>query len=246
MNPLKKTLKKLFTSPFTIQVQQHKDEHFQLDITNHETIFTDIYKTKRWGGAKADSVSGPGSDVRQTMTITKDIPIVISDLEIATMLDIPCGDFHWMKNVKLNSLQYIGADIVEALINKNTELHGNAATSFQKLNLIEDIIPKVDLIFCRDCLVHFSFADIFQALNNMCNSQSEYLLTTTFTNRTHNRDIPTGKWRPLNLERGPFMFPKPLKMINENCTEAQGAYADKTLGLWKISDIRNIFINYRR
>jgi hypothetical protein len=210
---------------------------------NHETVFTHIYKSKKWGGKDSDSVSGPGSDVLQTAVISKKFPHLFTEFGIATMLDIPCGDFHWMKNVELGAINYTGADIVEALINGNTKQYADAGKHFQKLNITEDKLPKVDLIFCRDGLVHFSFADIFHALNNICDSRSEYLLTTTFPARKNNKDIATGKWRTLNMTLAPFMLPKPLHIINEGCTQSAGAFKDKSLGLWKISDIRKSLIN---
>jgi hypothetical protein len=45
-----------------------------------------------------------------------------------------------------------------------------------------------------------SVNDIFLALNNICESNSKYLLTTTFTERSCNADIATGQWRTLNLQ----------------------------------------------
>lgn len=153
------------------------------------------------------------------------------------MLDIPCGDFHWMKNIKLNDIDYTGADIVTELVENHIKQYGTMCVKFQKLNLIEDALPKVDLVFTRDCLMHLSFQDIFSALNNLCNSQSKYLLTTTFTRRNRNQDIETGDWHVLNLEIAPFALPRPIKLINEGCTEGEGAYADKALGLWRIADI---------
>jgi hypothetical protein len=237
MNLLKKIAKKSPLLRFRSWLKRN-DKHGQLNVNHHKTVFTDIYKTKRWGGSQADSVSGPGSDVRQTAVITNALPIIFCDFDISTLLDIPCGDFHWMKNVDLGEIDYIGADIVDVLINKNTQQFLSTAKSFLQLNIIEDKLPKVDLILCRDCLVHFSFEDIFQALDNICKSNSKYLLTTTFTSRKQNKDITTGNWRTLNLQQAPFMLPKPLKLINEGCTEARGTYTDKTLGFWKIADIR--------
>jgi len=109
---------------------------------------------------------------------------------------------------------------------------------FRKLDLIRDRLPKVDLILCRDCLVHLCFADIVRALDNICDSRSGFLLTTTFTERRENHDIATGQWRFLNLEAAPFTLPRPLKVINEGCTEGEGVWGDKSLGLWRIADIR--------
>lgn len=201
-----------------------------------EDVFTKIYRSKAWGGE--DSLSGPGSDVCQTRIISSELPALFINFNISTMLDIPCGDFNWMKNVDLNTIDYMGADIIKELVQKNIEKWARDGVCFQHLNLIKDKLPKVDLIFCRDCLVHFSFADIFLALNNVCNSQSEYFLTTTFTGRKNNHDILTGQWRVINLELSPFVLPKPLTIINEECKEADGAYEDKALGLWRIADVR--------
>ena len=106
--------------------------------------------------------------------------------------------------------------------------------------LIENTLQQVDLILMRDGLVHMSYDDIFKSLNNVCNSMSQYLLTTSFTDRQDNGDIITGGWRPLNLEIAPFSLPKPITIINEKCTQGKLSYADKSLGLWKISDIAKI------
>ena len=201
-----------------------------------EQIFTNIYNNNGFNGK--ESISGPGSDIYQTRIIIKEIPLLFKDYNISTMLDIPCGDFYWMKEVDLKDIEYIGADIVDEIIKKNNEEYSKSNLHFKKLDLLKDTLPNVDLIFTRDCLVHLSFEDIFKALTNICNSNSKYLLTTTFTERTINNDIKTGQWRTLNLQIEPFFLPKPIKIINEGCTENEGIYSDKSLGFWKISDIR--------
>ncbi|MDD5699141.1 MAG: class I SAM-dependent methyltransferase [Victivallaceae bacterium] len=210
----------------------------RLKLSSAESIFTEIYRKNAWSGKS--SVSGEGSDLIQTGIIIRELPLLFSDFNISSFLDIPCGDFYWMRQVKLDKIDYIGADIVRKLIDRNTGRYAGKHVSFRHLNLIRDELPEADLIFCRDCLVHFSFRDIFAALANICRSQAEYLLTTTFTGRQENRDILTGEWRPLNLRLAPFSFPVPLKMINEGCTQAKGIYRDKALGLWKIADIREL------
>lgn len=236
MNTLRKIAKRIPVLPSLYRVLRNRYEYFQLKSQPPEAVFTNIYQNNRWGGT--ESVSGLGSDIHQTELIIKELPTLLSEYKIVSMLDIPCGDFHWMKNMDVSNIQYTGADIVDALIENNSKQYGKDGKSFQKINLINDNLPKVDLIFCRDCLVHLSFKDILDALHNICASNSEYLLTTTFTARNKNDDIATGQWRTLNLELPPFMLPKPIKLINEGCTEYEGAFADKALGLWKISEIQ--------
>ena len=200
-----------------------------------EEVFTSIYKEKHWGGR--DSASGPGSDDLQTDVLVTGLASVLRGLNARTLLDIPCGDFHWMRKVDLTGIDYTGADIVRELIARNSQLFGRGHLRFQHLDLMQGPLPGADLILCRDCLVHFSYTDIRRALRVMIASDSRYLLTTTFPARTGNFDIATGNWRPLNLQAPPFRFPTPLRILDEGCSEGEGAYADKCLGLWKISDL---------
>ncbi|MEO8451290.1 MAG: hypothetical protein ABI647_15960 [Gemmatimonadota bacterium] len=93
-------------------------------------------------------------------------------------------------------------------------------------------------MLCRDCLVHLSFADVGRALANIRSARITYLLTTTFPEEALNVDIATGDWRPLNLEREPFSFPPPLALLPEGCTEGDGRFQDKSLGLWLVGGER--------
>ncbi|MBB4522298.1 glycosyltransferase [Rhizobium leguminosarum] len=199
--------------------------------------FSEIYDKNIFGGRL--SRSGEGSDLVQTAAIRRQIPQLVTELGVETFLDAPCGDWYWMQHTALGVKQYTGVDIVEALIEKNRSNFGNETTSFRYANLTTDALPKVDLIFSRDCLVHLSFDDAKRILANFKQSNSKYLLTTTFTDRSVNNNL-VGKdsfWRPLNMLLPPFNFPPPLKLINEDCTEQRGQYADKCLGLWRLDDI---------
>ena len=196
-----------------------------------EGKFARIYRKNKW--RDPESVSGPGSNLEQTAMIRRELPGLLSELKVNRLLDVPCGDFNWMKEVTLPLEQYIGGDIVAELVSRNQEQYGGPGRSFLPLNLLKDELPQVDLILCRDCLVHFSFADIERALARMRASGSKYLLTTTYTRVEQNRDILTGEWRTLNLELAPFDFPVPLRVIDEQCPDPR--YADKHLALWTLS-----------
>ncbi len=196
--------------------------------------FKSIYESNHW--KNNESASGNGSDMTQTTEIRKHLPGLLREFDIQTFLDLPCGDFNWMQTVALPVREYIGCDIVEEVIRQNQKKFGNAHRDYRVLNLVSDDLPKADLIFCRDCLVHLSFQDIKKALANIKRRGISYLLTTTFTNTQENQDIVTGDWRTLNLEKSPFSLPAPLRLINEKCTEGNGYFADKSLGLWKMND----------
>ncbi len=200
-----------------------------------EQIFTHIYANNVWGDD--ESVSGVGSNLEQTAILRDNLPSLLRELGVRTLLDVPCGDFHWLSHTKLGVDRYIGADIVADLIHANQQRYQSArpAISFVQMNLLEDDLGRHDLILCRDCLVHFSNEHVRRALKQIAKSGSTYLLTTTYPGRVNERDIATGQWRALNLEAAPFSLPKPLTTIVEGCTERRGRFPDKALGLWKIN-----------
>lgn len=198
-------------------------------------IFNNIYKSNHWKGVT--SVSGTGSDNSQTKIVIQSIDFLIKEFDIKSVLDLPCGDFTWMKRVNLNSVEYIGGDIVEGLIHDNSAKYGNQHRQFKLLDITKDGLPKCDIIIIRDCLVHLSYNDIYKALENVMSSGCTYLLTTTFTDHSLNYDIPTGNWRSLNLQKAPFHFPPPIKTFKENTTEGNGEYSDKSLALWNIQEL---------
>ena len=209
---------------------------------SHLLVFKKIYETNFWGGR--ESVSGTGSSLYQTRALRKALLGIFENLQIETILDIPCGDFHWMKEVISDPIQYIGADVVDALIKQNNATYSSDHLSFEHMDLLTTPLPKVDLIFCRDCFVHFSFQDIHAAISQILQSGSKYILTTSFPEEKFNFDIHTGDWRPINLELAPFYFPKPVLIIDEECEESGGRYQDKSMFLWEVSSLD--FIQNRR
>jgi hypothetical protein len=223
LQKLKSALNKLYNHIF----------YYSYRSKSAKEVFEDIYQKKAWSGV---SHSGPGSDLEQTRKVRHSLQKVIAQYDIKTLLDVPCGDWFWMKETDLSSVQYTGGDIVEEIISRNQKYAGDQV-SFQFLDLLEPEIPAHDLVFCRDCLVHFSYRDVCRALENLKKSGSHYLLTTTFPGRV-NYDIITGNWRPLDLQAEPFNLSEPIQLINEGCTEGNGSYADKSLALWDLQTLK--------
>ncbi len=202
---------------------------------NTKKIFTEIYRNNSFLGR--ESKSGEGSGLLQTSLIRQELPVLLKRISARTLLDAPCGDLFWISKMELDIENYIGIDIVHELVVENRRKYGDRQHLFLDKNIIVDELPKADVILCRDCLVHLTYAQCFKVINNFKKSGSTYLLTTTFVDRNENNDLVKGLWRPLNLEKQPFLFPKPLTLINENCTEGNGNYSDKGLGLWLLKDI---------
>ena len=220
----------------------------QLSRRTAEQVFTELYLSNAWGSAH--SRSGPGSEVELTAGFRDRLPALWRELGVGTVVDVPCGDFAWMSRVDLSSVSYIGADIVAQIIDRNAREHARAGVRFEMADLINGYCPSADLVFCRDCLVHFSFKDIEKALTHIKRSGAKWLMTTHFPECPDNVDIATGQWRPLNLCRPPFGFSSARTVIQEiphtlyvalgekwtsldpNRVAWLGQWRDKSLGVW--------------
>lgn len=196
-----------------------------------EDTFRAIYRTNHWGASER---SGAGASVDQAAAVLTALTALIDRLHIRTLLDVPCGDFAWMRHLQAD-VSYIGGDVLPELIDANQRQWGGAARRFAVIDLLKDDLPAADLLLCRDCLVHFSFADVHAALANVRRAGCPWLLTTTFPGCAENEEIITGDWRPLNLQLPPFNLPPPALLIDEQCTEAGNVFTDKSLGLWRVS-----------
>jgi 2-polyprenyl-3-methyl-5-hydroxy-6-metoxy-1,4-benzoquinol methylase len=203
-------------------------------------VFTDIYDkdlfNSRSGNDNNVSKSGSGSDLEQTKEIIAKLPSLLKKYDIKSILDVPCGDFYWIRHIDLSGIDYTGADIVTKIIENNNKAYASENIRFQEIDVVNDAVPKVDLVICRDLLVHLKNDQIRKAIKNIRKSGAKYLLTTSFKNTTVNADNNTiGFWRPINLFLPPFSLTDPVDEIFENCTEANGKYNDKYLLLYQIN-----------
>lgn len=213
-----------------VRFKEVADQFAGRDLT---AAFTYIHETNLWGG---ESRSGLGSSSDETAVLRQAIPDMLTRVRARTLLDVPCGDFGWLSTVDLGDVEYVGADIVASLVLKNATTYRHPRRRFVRLDLTRDPLPRVDVVLCRDCFVHLSYANIFKCLANIRRSRSAYLLTTTFLQHEANEDIVDGDWRLLNLQQPPFGLPEPLAVVLEGCREGDGAYADKALALWRVTD----------
>jgi hypothetical protein len=209
-------------------LRQNLRERF-LTRNSPQDIFSEYARSNKWGDK--DSLSGKGSNLETTSELRK----LLKELGAKSMVDVPCGDFFWMAQVDLGEIEYLGRDIAPSLIERNAQEHRRKGRRFEVVDLITGPVPKGDVLFVRDCLVHLSNEHISQALTNIANSGRTWLLSTTFPQIDENLDILTGQWRALDLTKPPFNLPAPETFIVEGNGHLKGQTSDKTLGLWPVS-----------
>lgn len=232
-NLIPKSIKRKIKNWYAKRKSKKKKKYYKKHISGKTTeeVFSVIYyHGKTW--CPVESKSGKGSTLSFTKQLRPAFSRLIIERNISKIFDAGCGDFNWMKEIDLGNCEYIGGDIVKALINENEKLYGNENRSFVHCDIIHHDIPKVDMIICRDCLFHLPLKDIKLALYNFKRSGSKYLLTTSFPENKQNKDIETGQFRDINLCIYPFNLPDPIYIIDEKVEKI--IRRKRILGLWEL------------
>jgi hypothetical protein len=219
----------------TIAERRFAERAEELKDLGLQQRFERIYATNLW--SDPETRSGVGSTLDSTRAIRAELPKALRKLEARVLLDAPCGDFSWMQHVDLSGIDYIGGDIVPSIVERNQRLHASASRRFVQLDLTRDDLPAADVLLCRDCLVHLSYANIAAVMASIARSGTRYVIITSFPGRNDNYDVVDGDWRALDFQAPPFSFPEPVLTIVEGCEEEGGSYADKSLLAWRVDQL---------
>ena len=226
-----------------------------LPNTNLKEIFQDVYTNWRFGGWP-ESKSGGGSTMEETEIIRQQIKQLVKDKEIKSVVDVPCGDFNWMKDIVYSFESYTGCDIVPGLIADNQK-YANQIIKFQELDLTQGNIPEADLLIVRDVIGHLTLNDGKKIVENILKSKCKYLLTTTWysledekyyeKHTNFDREVTLDRqWEagaaqfyPVCLHSTPFNFPKPEFYIEEKPkVDGYENGVRKGLAFYEISKLR--------
>ena len=220
--------------PPVLAHQRFADDRESFTGLSLEQRFQRIHDTNLWGAPA--SLSGLGSEIDATAALRAELPRLLEKLGVTSLLDAPCGDAGWINRANLG-VRYVGVDIVPALTERlrARAIAGDIKGEYHLADITRDSLPRCDAILCRDCLVHLSFANIERAMANFRRSGAAWLIATTFPDWQTNADCEDGDWRALNFEQAPFDWGRPVELINENCTEAEGGWRDKSLGVWRLT-----------
>jgi hypothetical protein len=162
-----------------------------------------------WGNA--ESVSGDGSTLDYTHNLRHELAKFVRAFRVVSMFDAPCGDFNWMRAVEFPlGFQYLGGDIVVALVEANQARYAAPGRNFQRFDITTDSFPDADLWLCRDCLFHLPGEAILAALRHFARSRISFVMTTTHLNVSNfdNIEVAAGGFRMLDLYKPPYNLPR--------------------------------------
>ena len=170
-------------------------------ITDKE-IFTDIHLSNVWGGG-----SGLGSKVENARPFLAYLQKFINSTEIKSIVDIGCGDWELMREIKIpEHIQYLGLDIVDHIIAQNQSKYTRHNVKFKSVDSLEELSSYTgDLLILKDVMQHWSKEKIFYAIDKIIpNFKYAILVNDIELEKVDGLDSRTGYNRILDLESAPF------------------------------------------
>jgi SAM-dependent methyltransferase len=185
-------------------------------------VFTKIYAENLWGerstydGSDFPYYSGPGSKEETTSPYVDCVNKFIETKGVRSVVDIGCGDFRVGSRIAHSSINYIGIDIVESLVQASQIKFGAENIMFRCLDITVDELPDGDLCLVREVFQHLSNAAISSVLSKA--RKYKWVIVTEnlpgpIGSFKPNRDKPNGRdgrcvWNSgIVLSAPPFKFP---------------------------------------
>ena len=165
---------------------------------DHKAVFNKIYGQGVWGKKSGLSFfSGPGS--HDGKVVTPYVESVKQFLEQLggkpSVVDLGCGDFNVGQQIRPFCGHYIACDVVPGLIADNAKKFAALDVDFRCVDMVDEALPKADVIFLRQVLQHLSNAMIAKVLAKLPDSCRHFVLTEDIPLQdgfVPNRDKPTG------------------------------------------------------
>lgn len=179
------------------------------------------------------SRSGPGSSLKATSAIRKNLNTFFSQYKIKSLVDAPCGDGNWIFKIENLPTKYLGFDIDPCNIERNRKQY--KSKKFICADVLVEKLPEVDVILSRDLMIHLPNQLVAKLLLNLIKSKPKYLILSNYRNCKKNIDLLVcGMYRPINLMRAPFFLETPLMEFQESCDKKLG----RNLSVWKLEQIQ--------
>src|ERR1700683_2547031 len=128
--------------------------------------------------------------------------------EVASIVDVGCGDWQSSRYISFNGARYSGFDIVKSLVDVNRTKFGSTSVSFDVMPDNPRRLPNADLIIMKDVLQHLTNDQIFFYRDHVLGKYPLCLITNSWRaiNYPQNGEIAPGQFRSLDLNAAPYFF----------------------------------------
>ena len=186
---------------------------------DHKAVFNKIYGGGIWGKVAGQKFfSGPGShDAKVVVPYVESVQHFLAQVGgKPSVVDLGCGDFNVGRQIRPFCGTYMACDVVPGLIAENAQRFAGEGVDFRCVDMVDDELPKADVVFLRQVLQHLSNAMIAKVLAKLPMSYRYLVLTEDIPLQegfAPNRDKPTGPGTRTQfgsgvvVEAAPFALP---------------------------------------
>jgi hypothetical protein len=222
---MKAVIRRLVPAPLLSAYKTFNYRRHHGSASDPASIFGNIYKKRLWG--KGESVSGTGSTVNGTAIFRAELEQWLERNRIGRLVDLPCGDFHWMRRVGFPpGMRYTGMDIVPELVADVAKRYASGLVSFEAGDILNCDLPEADAYLCKDLFIHFPNEAIERAVRRL-RGKTSFLLATTFPDTPENHDIRFGEARRVNMA---CVLGEPVEMLRDFDDRVK----DRFVGVWRL------------
>jgi SAM-dependent methyltransferase len=176
-----------------------------------KAAFESIHALRTWGtDQRGKSASGLGSTLEFTRLYRVYLQDFLAAHQIRSVVDAGCGDWEFSQAIDWKGIDYLGVDIVPAVIDANQRRFGAANVRFARADIVRDELPKADLLLVKDVLQHLPDADVARFLAQQLPRYRHVLIVNDVDPRTLSaeaKDTSAAGYRPLDLTRPPYSLP---------------------------------------
>ena len=172
--------------------------------------FERIYREGLWAkDAQGKGTSGYGSTLEFTKLYRVFLQDFLAAYQVRSVVDAGCGDWEFSQAIDWKGIRYLGVDIAPTVIAENQRRYGAANVRFAVADIVRDELPAADLLLVKDVLQHLSNADIRRFLAQLPRYRHVLIVNDVLPESfsAPAADIPTGRYRPIDLTQPPFSLP---------------------------------------
>jgi len=199
-------------------------------VSRPEEVFGRLVDTYGWCPGDRETPCGEGSFLAAVRPIVEVMPKWFREYGIRSVVDVGCGDFHWMRDVSFDGMEYDGYDLLPKFVDGLRETHGRQNVRFHQANALEVDLPQADLCICKDVINHYPVSDGLRIMEKI-KASSRYFAAIAFPgNQDKDGDIPLGKYWYIDFAIPPFNLGAPIASVDANETRSP----KRVFSIWRL------------
>ena len=161
--------------------------------------FTNIYDKELWGKEKG---SGAGSRPKFNKEYILFLENFLRDNDIKSVIDFGCGDWQFSRYIDWGSVDYLGLDIVDTVIEDNKK-------QFSQYSFVSDTdvfkyLEGREFIIIKDVIMHWPNEEILSFLDKLVTYDIKILLVNVFGQSKNRRLKRVGGFSRLDYDKFPL------------------------------------------